>query len=256
MPGQFFSPNTALVLVLGRSEFPFSPKLTSSEIFSRTAAAVVRYLTDQHAFGLPNDEFHFLNLFNYDASPLDVNRRISKWLAEAQEHAATTGNPTRDLIVYYIGHGGFTPGGEQAYFLALRSTEANNEGISSLRMTDFARTITREAKTLRRYLILNCCFAESAHSIFQSEGGDPANAAHMKALFDFPERGTALLCSSSARDVSIAPKGQQFTMFSGALLDVLATGDDGVAAPLSLVDLGKRVERLIIARYADSAVKA
>jgi hypothetical protein len=255
MSGREFSPLTTLVVLLGASDWPSSPKLTSSPAFRQSAEDLLGYFTDPNGFNLPKDKLHLLNLFDFDGPPVELNRKLSEWLETAQQQAVQTGAPMRDLIVYYIGHGGFTPGGEQAYFLALRSTEDENEGISSLRMTDLARTLTKKARDLRRFIILDCCFAESAYELFQSEGGDPANAAHVKSLQDFPSKGTALLCSSSARDVSIAPTGEKHTMFSGSFLEVVRAGDVTLDSAFSLEHLGKRVARFIIEKYPEIAVR-
>jgi hypothetical protein len=241
------------VAILGASEFPHSPDLPPSEAFKKSAEDLEAYFKG-YPVKLPPE--NLCKLFDHTGTPVEINRVLSEFLSKAQERATQGGAPIRDLILFYVGHGGFTKGGEQAYFLALRSTEAENEGISSLRMVDLASTIKKRAKDLRRYLILDCCFAEQAYQYYQSSGGgDPANVAHAKALLEFPERGTAMLCSSSKRDFSIAPIGETHTMFSGALLDVLQTGDVSLDTALSLENLGHRVTRLISTKYPDIAVR-
>jgi Caspase domain len=221
VPSQRFTPQTTLVVILGASEFPFSD-LPSSEAFRKSAQDLEAYFRG-HPFNVRPENLK--SLFDHKGSPLDINRELSEFLTGAQERARRDGRPIRDLILYYVGHGGFTKS-DQAYFLALNSTEAENEGVSGLRMVDLAGTLKRRAKDLRRYLILDCCFAEQAYQYYQSSGeADPADVAHEKARLEFPETGTALLCSSSKRDFSIAPKGEPHTMFSGALLDVQAAID-------------------------------
>jgi hypothetical protein len=253
VPSQPFTPETTLVAILGASEWPSSPELPSSEAFRKSAQDFEAYFRG-HPFNLRPENLCYL--FDHKGSPLEINRELSEFLTRAQERATRDGRPIRDLILYYVGHGGFTKGGDQAYFLALRSTEVENEGVSSLRMVDLAGMIRHRAKDLRRYLILDCCFAEQAYQYYQSSsGGDPAKVAHTKALLEFPDRGTALLCSSSKRDFSIAPTGEPHTMFSGALLDVLQTGDVSLETALSLENLGHRVTRLISTKYPDIAVR-
>ena len=259
MKGEAFSPETTMVVILGASSFP-KANLPDSKAFRNAADSFVTYLTDKTLFSLPNDptdplsrDLHLFNRFDFDGSPLELNTQLTEWLRLSQSTAETMHSKMRDLIVYYVGHGGFTSGGEQAYFLALRCTVKDDEGISSLRMTDLARTIRREAKDLRRFLILDCCFAESAYTIFQADGDGPAGAAHSKARQDLPQKGTALLCSSSSRDVSISR--QNTTMFSEALLAVLRSGDPRIKAPLSLEQVGNKVTTLILDKYADDGVR-
>jgi len=107
-----------MLLVLGASAWPLAPKLPSSPVFEQSAADIVAYFTDPKLFGLPSDDGHVLNLFNRNGAPNAINGTLSRWLQDKQERAANAGRPMRDLIVYYVGHGGFTPV-EQAYFLAL-----------------------------------------------------------------------------------------------------------------------------------------
>jgi hypothetical protein len=106
---------------------------------------------------------------------------------------------------------------------------------------------------LRRFLIFDCCFAAQAYQEFQSPG--PAEAARVKTLEDFPKKGTALLCASSAQDVALAPRGEQYTMFSGALLEVLRAGDPTLESNLTLEQLGERVRVAIREKYPDEAVR-
>lgn len=261
MPGQPVSSDTTLVVLLGASEWPRSPDLPSLENFRNSADDIENYFK-QLPFKIPDG--NLLNLVDDEGSPLEINNQLSDFVTKSQERASQAGKPIRDLIVYYVGHGGFTKG-EQAYFLAIRSTQTESEGVSSLRMVDLAATIKRRANNVRRYLILDCCFAEAAYQYYQSSG-DPANVAHTQALLEFqpegglperglPQTGTALLCSSSRRNASIAPVGEKHTMFSGALLDVLHNGDLALEDALSLENVGYRVNRLITTKYSNIAVR-
>jgi len=255
LPGEPFTPETTLAILLGASRWPLHSKIDNKDAekaFFESAKGVVEYLTNPKLFKLPPD--NLLNLFDDDRSPNDINRRITTFLQTSQERASAAQRPIRDLLVYYIGHGGFTSG-EQAYFLALRCTETESEGVSSLRMSDLAATIKKRARDLRRYIVLDCCFAESAYDVLQDAGGSLASAAHTKSLQEFPGKGTALLCSSSARDFSRAPKEEKYTMFSGALLDVLRMGDVRLDKALSLEEVGRRVTEVINTKFPDKEVR-
>jgi len=130
------------------------------------------------------------------------------------------------LIVYYVGHGLFW-GPDHAYCLAVRATDERNEGLTSIRMSDLASIIKADAtRWLRRFLIFDCCFSGAALKEFQS---GPLQAARVKVLDELPQKGTALLCSASAQDPSLAPMGLQRTMFSDALLKALHQGHPSLA---------------------------
>src|SRR5258708_35612301 len=130
MPGQPVTPETTLVVVLGASKWLLAPDLPASESFLTSAKELGVYFTDARGFGLP--VANLLDLFDTERSPLEINRMLSTFLEEGQTRLAEAGTPVRDLIVYYVGHGGFTPRGKP-YFLALASTEADMQGIFSLK---------------------------------------------------------------------------------------------------------------------------
>src|SRR5262249_49861123 len=148
----------------GASEWPQSPNLKSSTAFAQAAKDVSSYLLSQAGFQLPTE--NLLNLFDSGKAPSDVDQDISKFLTQRQKQLSEAGAKAKDLIIYYVGHGGFTAG-KQEYFLAIRTTRYEREGASSIRMSDLARTLKEDGSDLRRYLILDCCFAGAAISYMQ-----------------------------------------------------------------------------------------
>ena len=89
----------------------------------------------------------------------------------------------------------------------------------------------------RLYTIVDCCFSATAVKEFQGDTLATTVAMTQRA---FPGGGTALLCSTTASDVSIAPVGEEFTMFSGALINVLKTLNSvSWRSRLSLEQIGK-----------------
>jgi hypothetical protein len=237
------SPETTLAILLGASDWPKSPNLTPSNSFATSAQGIEAYLVGSESFGLPAE--NLLNLFDSQQSPNEIAWAITLFLKQSLMRMRTAGHPARNVIIYYIGHAGFI-GSSRDYFLAMHSTIQNQEGISSIRMADLARVLVEEATHLRRYIILDCCFAASAFREFQSA---PLQVARAKTLDSFPSKGTALLCSSGPRDPSSAPEGEAYTMFSGALLDVLYRGDPDFKVPLSLEELGTNTWARIREKY-------
>ena len=242
-------PQTTLAIVLGASDFPRSPNLHGGEIFAQSATGFAAFLMAPDGFGLPND--NLLNLFDSPLSPDDIDDAVGEFLDLRREQLSDRGAPAKDVIVYYVGHGGFTRK-DKKYYLATRTTRQEAEGASSIRMSDFATTLTEHARELRRYLILDCCFAATAFIEFQS---GIADATRRKTLDEFPERGTAMLCASSSQDFALAPRSLRRTMFSDALLTVLATGIPEAPLRLSLEEIGAAVRQFIRVTYAGEGVR-
>ena len=238
------SPPTTLVVLLGASEWPFSPEFQRSEAFDNSARGIIEYCLLPSAFGLPRD--NLLNLFDSDKSADDIDIEIEQFLAERISRMKEIGPAARDLLVYFVGHGGFA--GDNEYYLAIRRTRASNPAASSILVTALARTLKENARFLRRIVILDCCFAASAFRAFQSA---PTQAAIRQTLdafevpgvgVGFPVRGTSLLCSSRHNKPSLLLPDGSATMFSKALLEALCTGSPYLLSPLSLYDVARLAE--------------
>lgn len=242
-------PCTTLAVVLGASHWPLQPRFSASPSFANSAAAFLSYLEGQRGLALPQE--NILSLFDSDRPPSDQDSEICSFLDSRRTELRHLGSPATDLIVYYVGHGGFTRRA-QDYFLAIRSTRVDSEGISSLRVADLAASFLSHAGQLRRYLILDCCFSAAANVEFMAA---PLQVAVARTTAVLPPRGTALLCSSGASDASLAPAGADYTLFSGVLLSVLKHGHPDGPEWLSLADLGDFVDREIHERYPDIAVR-
>jgi hypothetical protein len=188
--------------------------------------------------GIGLTEDNITSLFNDGRNQADQLENIALFLAK--RNAEVEGG-LRDLFIYYVGHGLFTEG-DRAYCLALRSTNASSIGSTSMRASDLAHLLKEHAAFLRRFIVLDCCFAGS---IFRELQAPPLDSIRAQIIEELPDRGTALLCASSARDVAIAPEAGKFTMFSGALLQVLREGDQRVGPTISFSELGYLIrERL------------
>jgi hypothetical protein len=239
-------PETTLAIILGASEFPRA-NLTASEAFRNSAAQVRAYLIDPQGFGLPWE--NLLDLFNAEDVSANLNDKIVNFLKARATEMKSRNQPARDLLVYYVGHGGFTEEGE--YFLAIRDTRSDCELLSSFPIKALAKTL-KEHIWLRRYLILDCCFAAQAYSAFQS---DPLPVACRQTMDEFPKKGTALLCASSRHHPAIILPSQDHTMFSGALLHILRQGYPEDPEKFSLATVGVRTRDLIKERHPSVAVR-
>ena len=242
------APESTLVVILGASEFP-ETRLAANVAFEKSARDFERYLLAPDGFNLPDK--NRLSLFDESASPLDQEKRIAGFLKQRIGEMAEARAPATDLILYYVGHGGFYNPGDE-YFLALRATVDGSERISGYPIHELANTLKERAAFLRRYVILDCCFAAAAYESFQS---GPLEVARQKTRAQLPAKGTALLCASGPREPSKAPKDQVYTMFSGVMLEVLREGDRDLPEWLSLYDVGTRTEDLIRERFSELAVR-
>ena len=208
------------------------------------------YFLDSEGFGLP--QRNLLDLFDSDAPPSVLDGKIANFLKTHSEKESQHLRP-QDVVIYYVGHGGFSGSGSD-YYLALRDTSAGREYITSYPIKSLATNLNENARHLRRYIILDSCFSAAAYTSFMS-GGGPLEAACLKTREEFPSRGTALLCASGPRDPAKVLPNQEFTMFSGALAQVLSKGDSDEPDSLSLAKVGDLTRDLIRDLHLQEAVR-
>ena len=244
------SPESTLAVILGASTFPKAANFTASEAFRESAQGLRDYLQSSDGFALPSENLAYL--FDSELTSPALDEEVGSFLTRRTAQLAEAKTPVRDVLVYYVGHGAFSEDATQ-YYLAIKSTRGDNEPISSYGIKSLARTLNERARHVRKYLILDCCFAASAYASFQS--GAPLQAVREQTLEEFPDRGTALLCASGARDPALAPPGEQYTMFSGALLEVLKSGAGDEAERFSLRQVGEMVRAQLRDRFRDGAAR-
>ena len=227
-------PRQTLALLLGASEFPYASKLAQGRAFANSAEDFRKYLME--GLRLPPQNVGWF--FDDRRSPNDQLFEIESFLKRTRNDLTNQGIPPHDLIIYYVGHGHLAP--DRTYSLAIRGTREGIEGVSSIRVSDLSVVIKKNARYIRKLLILDCCFSAVAYKEFQS---GPQREANDKLLTGFPEWGTTLLCSSSSEKASLAPQGLAHTMFSDALLVALRKGDRRYSARLSVNELCELVKR-------------
>jgi len=254
MEAQAPTPLTTLAILLGASEWPKNHHFQSSQAFAYAARSFKSYLLHPFQFGL--SEENLLDLFDTDEAPPQIDNSMRQFLSKRTSEMKKAGNPPRDLLVYYVGHGGFS-GRNKDFYLALRCTSSENPQISSLPIESFASTITEQARYLRRIIILDCCYAASAYKSFQSEG--PARYAINQTSEAFEKKrkkvgkGTTLLCSSGAKVPSLISKDGTYTMFSKALIQVLSNGNTRLKDKLSVHEVADLTEEVIDTRLGEEA---
>lgn len=234
-------PEGTAAIILGASYWPAYPAFgkTPNPVFANSAAAIYQYLIDPLRFGLHPDRVK--NLFESPASAPEMHQLIANFLKPLCSEPDRGG--LTDLILYYVGHGGFT-GPDRQYFLAIQSTAEGFEGPSGLRAVDLATTLRTAARDVRKYLILDCCFAAAIFKEFQPAGG-VTQVVGKQVADELPPKGTALLCAASKSAPAIAPVSGTYTMFSGGLREVLFNGSKTGRLHMSLHEIGKEIKDLL-----------
>jgi hypothetical protein len=251
------TPQSTLAIIFGASEWPDAPDFTSSDAFKSAAWGIREYLTLK--FGIPDE--NLLDLFDQGLSPYEIDREVSHFLQNRLESENHENPGVLDLIVYFVGHGGFDS--NKNFYLAIKCTNTRSLGPSSVKIHDFAVTLKERARFLRCYVILDCCFAASANVFFQSSSA-ASQAASQQALDAFaevtgkktpglPTRGTSLLCSSRHNTPSQLNPDQSNTMFSEALLSALDNGADNLAISLDLRNIHSIINTYLREKYQDAA---
>jgi hypothetical protein len=242
------APKNTLVIILGASSWPKASDLASSEAFKNSAIGLREYLLDRRFFSLPEE--NLLDLFDSEKSPSDIDEEIGHFLEGMTAAKRSKGGSVNDVVVYYVGHGGFS-GQNNDYFLAVKATRKDNPLISGILIAGLARTLKEKARAQRKYIILDACFSAAAYKTFQSA---PMEVARLRTQEVF-RKGSALICSSGPRDPSKLPQQEKYTMFTGALLKVLHRGDPEMPYWLSFADVTKMAKDHIYDKYIDEAVR-
>src|SRR5580700_860822 len=142
--------STTLAVVLGAEAFPRSKSFQESPAFGASARAVRAYLLRPTGLALPSEQL--LDLFDSTAGPHDQYLALTDFLDENQ--GAT------DLLIYYVGHGGFFP--NRDYFLAIHGTRDGQEFATALEIEKLAFALQEGFRNKRVFIILDCCFAGEA----------------------------------------------------------------------------------------------
>jgi tetratricopeptide (TPR) repeat protein len=222
---------SSIAIVTGATTYPRSPRLGGATAFKRSAEGLRNYLLDPSSFRLPEE--NLLWLYDEWRSPPYQLEQMADFIRTRVADMKGRSPASVNLIYYHVGHGFFAKG-DQSFCLATHLTSETNQAVTSIRVSDLARTLRESASSLSKYIILDCCFAATAVPVFQTSTSDIVDA---RGLQEFASRGTAILCSSSPASFSLAPTELNETMFSGSLLKALRQGDAGRPGLLSFQDL-------------------
>lgn len=265
MPTNTPTPETTLAILLGASQWPDYRTLVGDDKewtpFARSAEDVYDYITSPEFLAIPTRNVN-RDLFDADVDPGTMLKDITDFIERRSDELERDGRAVSDLIVYYIGHGGFA-NKDNDFYLAIRSTSESAPFVTGLPIEQLAQAILKPARFVRRYIILDCCFAARAFEAFQS---DPGSVAAVIADSSFPRgesvaedeglpsTGTALLCASSAERPARVDRSLSHTMFTWGLLNTLKQGEAAAPRKLSVQDLCNLISRRIRKAFPDKQV--
>lgn len=151
--------------------------------------------------------------------------------------AAEEANGT--FFVYYSGHG-IPAVRSDGLYLGLPDTDVDALSVSAFSI-DAIRDIFLDCPARNKILVLDCCFSGRAASGFMAAQNDLLAVKSEIA-------GTYTLASSPSTAVSMAPTGERYTAFTGALIEILRSGDPFGPEFLTLGDLFEGSRRRMQAR--------
>ena len=191
----------AIAIILGASDFPKS-SFSGSHCFLNSAKAFEEYFIENLSLG---SKSCIKNLFNSELSLSSMLNEIEVFLESFR-----TKPQFKNLLIYYVGHGAVTTKDDN-YYLAIKDTDSGNPYHSSLPIDVFSSTLKNYANSFRKFIILDCCFAASAVSSFQTNGNSG---------------GTLLLCASGKWEASQFLSENEFTMFFDSFIQILNHGNE------------------------------
>jgi hypothetical protein len=95
-----------LAIVLGASEWPFYPDFHAAPSFRRSAHDIADYLRARNGLNLPPRNVRVM-VDSFDDAP-EILLQLHSFLRERRTDLSKFGTPATDLLVYYVGHGGFS----------------------------------------------------------------------------------------------------------------------------------------------------
>jgi len=207
--------NKTYAVLIGCSRYQYqSESLGDIPAVENNLKDMFSVLTDEHYGSIQTD--HCARLLNPDA--LQVARTLQDYASKAKD----------TFLVYYAGHG--LLGNDGTFYLAAHGTDESHPQVSAIPYAAVVHeTFLHHTNAPNRILILDCCFANRATEAFNEDG---------KSFFmgtdkapDMPRgmqiSGTCILAAAGSNEQAIAPEGTRYTVFSGALIELLREGIPG-----------------------------
>jgi hypothetical protein len=167
---------------------------------ANNVATLRRVLTDADLWGLPADHCHTL-----------VNPTSVEQVLDTVHTAASAAQDA--LLFYFAGHGLL----DDRLDLHLALPGADTDRLyRAVRYDDVRREVVGAARVFGKVVILDCCFSGRAMQGGMSGSVELADHARVD--------GTYLMTATAETKLALAPPGEKYTAFTGALVDKLSHG--------------------------------
>lgn len=240
-----------LLLLLGADKYPRRPDLKLPAFQASHRAFKEAMLSGEEPLVAAED---CLDLFDSDEPWPSQQEAVDEWLRRVKGEGDE--GEGHGLLVYYVGHGGIGPKGEEV-FLTINSTNQLDPYHSSIPRNSLARLLQSTASDLRKFLIIDCCFAAAIVKNMMSPLPDRMTVELKevgKTALKRNDRGLAALCASSSISSADAGGRDGLTQFTDGLLAALRSGDPASAGDLSFESMRDLIERQLLERYGPDAV--
>ncbi|MFJ6636969.1 caspase domain-containing protein [Streptomyces sp. NPDC091376] len=199
-------PGASRAVLVGTSRYDHLERLPA---VSNNLTALADLLTGPLSLRMPAPH---VTVIENPPDPATVMEPLRQAAAEA----------TDTLLVYYAGHGLIDP--QDALALALPHTQPDR--VETCLSYDWLRRILLSSRAERHIVLLDCCYSGLALGRMSASSSLADQAA---------VEGSFLMAASAETRTALAPVGDTYTAFTGALLDTLRLGiPDGPP----LLDLG------------------
>ena len=174
--------------------------------------------------GLPADN---CTVVAEPATPVDVYRALRQQAAAAED----------TLLVYFAGHG--RTGSRNELWLCLPGTDPDELPYSAWPYDELRRVVA-DSRAAKKVVILDCCFSGRA---LADQAGDEETILGQVGI-----EGTYLLTATAANAVALAPPGERYTAFTGALLGLLTKGIPDGPELLTFAQIYPRLQYTLTSR--------
>ncbi|MEV6907389.1 caspase family protein [Amycolatopsis sp. NPDC051071] len=217
-------PRKSRAVLVGVSDYTTLERLPGVE---NNISTLREAMTDPELWGLPEE--HCVALLN-PSSPDEVLDAVHRAASEA----------TDALLFYYAGHGLL----DNRFELYLALPGSDNERLyRAVRYDDIRREVVGTALSCYgKVVLLDCCY--SGRALQGGMGGSVDDLAD-QARVD----GTYLMTATAETRKALAPPGERYTAFTGALVDKLTRGLPDGPALLDMETLFHHVKADLQARH-------
>jgi putative AlgH/UPF0301 family transcriptional regulator len=221
------NPDSSAVVLIGTAEYDHA-EVENVRSVDTNLDHLHNALVDPNIWGIDSNKI--IQLRNADSAGA-----VARALRVAAENTGEDGL----FLVYFAGHG--FPG-ETDLMLGLRNVDPaypEEQGLSY----DHVQRAVRAARTLRRMVILDCCFAGRAGREVL-DAGDAVKQIVNQA--EIQTETTGLLVAVGPNALAMAPRDKPNTAFTGALLKVVRTGLDVLEPTLTVRTVADEVIRQVV----------